>query len=114
LTIADADYSLCGMQHALTKQRKLCTSIHHAFDELEFRDLSFDLPIALCSDEGRFHSRSITLNALGKLAKLSDGTRLGFSQPGGKCVYVSLSQYLDEVLGQIQSACHFSMKQVNA
>jgi hypothetical protein len=50
------------MQQALTKQRHLCTSIHRAFDFVELGDLPFNLPIALRSNEGRFHSRSITLN----------------------------------------------------
>jgi hypothetical protein len=98
------------MQQALAKQGKRGPSIHCPFDELELRDLPFHLSIAFLSAEGRFHSRSVSLNPLSELSKLSDGTGLGCSQPGGKCTNVSLPQYFDEVLGQIQGGCHFRMQ----
>jgi hypothetical protein len=66
------------MQNTLAKQRKCRTPIHRAFDEFQLGDLSFYLPIPFLSGESRFHSRSITLNALDKLVKLSDGTGSGF------------------------------------
>ena len=48
--------------------------------------------------------------AIDKLAKLSDGTGLGCSQPGGKCTNISLPQHLDEALSQVQGGCDLRMK----
>ena len=95
--------------------KRNCRDHTWSADGFQLRDLPFHLPIAFWSAQGRFHSRSISLKALfACLLKFSDGAGLGFGQPGGKCVNVSLPQQRDCGLGQGQGGRDLRMKKASA
>jgi hypothetical protein len=50
-----------GMHHPLMEQIQLCVAIALPLQELQFRNLTFKLPIAAGQDEGMLYGRSPAL-----------------------------------------------------
>jgi len=84
---------LSSLQDPQTKQGKAASTVHGALDEFELCNESFDGSIAFWSGEGRFHSRTISFNALFANWR-SSGTELAWakvSQAGRACTACSRS-----------------------
>src|SRR5690349_11560422 len=92
-------------QHTLSEERKSCSAIHLALEQLESIDLPFDRPLTPGIAQSGAYRRVITAQALRKAHKLGDTGVLALLQPAVEACGRPLS---DEGMKRRQQALRLS------
>src|SRR6266567_7164527 len=94
---------LQSMQDTLTQQGKFCPAIHHALDEFEFVDVSFDDTVVLGKGQPGHHCCLVLLNSQNKAPQFANLAFRDVGEPVIKLLSLAMMKhrpkFLDELIG---------------
>src|SRR5215470_13323336 len=86
------------MQHPQAQQIDVGPSIHLAFEQLESRDLSFNLPSTPRFSESSLNCWELSFQPVSKALQLLIRAAFGPLQPGKECLAVALTNQAHKIL----------------